>query len=132
MYSWIFDPVGFLSPFILGPKLLSQELSCIKLDWDDPVPKCMDTMWQKWFSNIGKISTLKFDRCIIPHEGFNSLEFHTFADMSTEAYTLVCFLCIVYQNEILVKYLFGKSRVQPMNCDWTVPHMELIATSLAA
>ena len=60
---------------------------------------------------IGKASTLKFDRYIIPREGYNSLEFYSFADASTEAYVAVCFLHIVYQDEILVKFLFGKSQV---------------------
>ena len=75
---------------------------------------------------------LKFDSCIISCDGYNSLEFHTFADASTEAYVVVCFLRIVYQDEILVNFLFGKSQVWPANCDWTVPRMELIAASLAA
>ena len=66
-------------------------------------------MWRKWFANIGKVSDIKFDRCIIPHEGYDSLGFHTFADASTEAYVVVCFCRIIYENEILVKFLFGKS-----------------------
>ena len=95
MYSRIFDPVGFLSPFILGPKLLIQELSRIKVDWDNPVPESVDTTWHKWFANIGKVSDLKFDRCIIPREGYDSLEFHTFVDASIEAYAVVCFCRII-------------------------------------
>ena len=45
---------------------------------------------------------------------------------------MVCFLRVIYPDEILVRFLFGISREQPANCDWTVPRMELIAASLAA
>ena len=38
IYSQVFDPLGFIQPFILRPKLLIQELSHLKLGWDDIVP----------------------------------------------------------------------------------------------
>ena len=38
IYSRIFDPLGFIKPFILGPRLLIQNLSRVKLGWDDDVP----------------------------------------------------------------------------------------------
>ena len=37
LYSRIIDPLGFIQPFILHPKLLIQELSCLKIGWDDVV-----------------------------------------------------------------------------------------------
>ena len=39
VYSRIFDPLGFIQPFILKPKLIIQELSRLKLLWDDDVPE---------------------------------------------------------------------------------------------
>ena len=35
----LFDPLGFLAPISLIPKMLMQELCRMKLDWDDPVPE---------------------------------------------------------------------------------------------
>ena len=37
IYSMIFDPLGFIQPFILKPKLLIQDLSRLKYAWDDEV-----------------------------------------------------------------------------------------------
>ena len=34
VYSSIFDPLGFIQPFILKPKLLIQDLSRLKCGWD--------------------------------------------------------------------------------------------------
>ena len=38
IYSRIFDPLGFIQPFILQPKLIIQELCRSELAWDDEVP----------------------------------------------------------------------------------------------
>ena len=66
IYSRIFDPIGFIQPFVLKPKLLIQELSRLKLDCDDVVSKNIEDEWQDWFLNIKNISQFSFDRCIIP------------------------------------------------------------------
>ena len=36
-YSRIFDPLGFIQPFVLHHKLIIQELSRLGLSWDDEV-----------------------------------------------------------------------------------------------
>ena len=38
VYSRIFDPLGFIQPFILKPKLIIQELSRLKLLLGDEIP----------------------------------------------------------------------------------------------
>ena len=37
--STVFDPLGFLSPFILNAKLITQDLWTINYEWDDPPGK---------------------------------------------------------------------------------------------
>ena len=111
--------------------MLIQELSRIKAGWDDPVPEDVNIKWRKWFNNIKKVGYFKFDRCVISCQNYDMLELHVFADASTEAYSVVCFCRITYRDKIMVKFLFGKNIVRPVNCDWTVPRMELIAASLA-
>ncbi|GBN34930.1 hypothetical protein AVEN_210912-1 [Araneus ventricosus] len=37
----IFDPVGFLGPFVLRVKLLMQEIWKLSLDWDDDLSECL-------------------------------------------------------------------------------------------
>ena len=38
VYSSIFDPLGLIQPFILKPKLLIQDPSCLKCGCDDKIP----------------------------------------------------------------------------------------------
>ena len=46
--SSIFDPLGFICPVALIPKLIMQSLYRMKLDWDDEIPEDLDKQWQSW------------------------------------------------------------------------------------
>ena len=43
--SSVSDPFGFVSPFILKAKMLFQELSQIKLGWDDAMTTDLREQW---------------------------------------------------------------------------------------
>ena len=43
--STIFNPLGFLSPFILTAKEILQDLCHIKLGWDDEIPAECTARW---------------------------------------------------------------------------------------
>ena len=45
VYSRIFDPLGFVQPIILQPKLIIQELCCLGLSWDDEVSVAVSKNW---------------------------------------------------------------------------------------
>ena len=42
--STVFDPLGFLSPFILPAKQITQEACRLKLRWDDKLPEELQTI----------------------------------------------------------------------------------------
>ena len=46
--STIFDPLGFLSPFILPAKQITQEACRLKLGWDDKLPQELTDRWEQW------------------------------------------------------------------------------------
>ena len=52
MASTIFDPLGFLSPVILHPKLLLQRLTREKLDWDDTIDQRAKKSGVRWYSGV--------------------------------------------------------------------------------
>ena len=60
----IFDPCGFLAPFVLEAKMLTQELTRMKLGWDEPIPRVEDEMWQFWEADQGKLSKFKVKRAL--------------------------------------------------------------------
>ncbi|PFX14081.1 hypothetical protein AWC38_SpisGene21795 [Stylophora pistillata] len=54
--SSVFDPFGFLGPFVLIGKEILQDLCRIKLGWDDKVPTEYREQWQRWLSDVLKLS----------------------------------------------------------------------------
>ena len=50
MVSQIYDPLGYIQPFILPVKRLMQELCVDKLGWDEEIPYNKSQVWSKWLS----------------------------------------------------------------------------------
>ena len=46
VYSRIFDPLGFIQPFILKLNLIIQELNRLKLLWDDDISESIKSDWR--------------------------------------------------------------------------------------
>ena len=46
--SSLFDPLGFMGPFILPVKVLLQELWRMGIQWDERVPEPLLTQWHRW------------------------------------------------------------------------------------
>ena len=130
----LFDPLGFLAPILLIPKLLIQNLFREKYDWDDPAPENLKNQWHQWLGELPNISSIFIDRCLKPVSGrtVSTVELHYFCDASESAYGAVC-LEIVRQNngKSDVSFVMGKSRVAPLKLV-TIPRLELCGAVLAA
>jgi len=86
--SSVYDPLGFLAPFILIGKQILQQLCRDKADWDEPIPDQARVKWEKWRSELLYIEELKIPRCFVPN-GFGeptSIELHHFSDASVDGY----------------------------------------------
>ncbi|KRY86668.1 hypothetical protein T4D_7219 [Trichinella pseudospiralis] len=55
----IFDPLGYLSPFLVKAK---------RIDWDTPLPKNMMKDWRDWIAEIPSISEIRLSRYLLPVE----------------------------------------------------------------
>ena len=62
----LFDPLGFLAPITLIPKLIMQELCRSKLDWDDQAPSDLVKRWEDWLQEMPLLSTAQISRCLKP------------------------------------------------------------------
>ena len=60
--SSIFDPLGMISPVILEPKLLIQELWKRNIDWDELIPLDILTRWNIWKQSIQNLNHVKIER----------------------------------------------------------------------
>lgn len=130
--SSLYDPVGFLAPFCLYPKLLLQDLCRKNNRWDDEIEDRERLKWQVWLNNLPHLSEFSINRCIIPQDFLNytDLQLHIFCDASELAYGAVAYLRIAVRNKVHCSFLLGKSRVAPIKVT-TIPRLELLAAVLA-
>ena len=127
--SSIFDPLGFLAPVMLEGKSMLQDLCCLSIGWDDPVPQETQVRWRDWKTRLQQLETLAVPRCYKP-EGFGTVEkaeLHNFSDASFKGYSQCSYLRLVNaEGRIHCCFLTGKSRVTPLK-KITVPRLELTA-----
>ncbi|GFU38964.1 integrase catalytic domain-containing protein [Nephila pilipes] len=58
----IFDPIGFLGPFIIRLKILFQELWAAEIDCDDKLPFYLDCKWQLRCSELKHLNNFEILR----------------------------------------------------------------------
>ena len=131
--SLVYDPLGFVAPFILNAKPILQDLCRKKLDWDDVIPEDIMRRWQAWLQELPKLEQVAIDRCFKPPNfgEVSSTQLHHFSDVSQQGYGAVTYLRITDRSgNTKCSFVMGKSRLAPMK-SVTVPIMELSAAVVA-
>ncbi|XP_073254422.1 uncharacterized protein [Porites lutea] len=125
--SSLFDPLGFLSPFILPMKVLLQELWRIGLQLDDSIPEPLLTQWRKWTESLSSVSDIKIPRwfrCSFP-AAIADIQLHYFSDTSKYGYAAVAYLRFVDdRGRVHCTLVIGKTRNTPLK-QWSVPRLDL-------
>ncbi|GAA48675.1 hypothetical protein CLF_101899 [Clonorchis sinensis] len=62
----LYEPLGFVAPFLLQPKRLLQRPCEKKFGWDECIDTAMETLWDCWQRDIQGVKTLGIPRCIMP------------------------------------------------------------------
>ena len=124
----VYDPMGFVSPFVLGGKRLFQELCRFKLGWDEPMPSEIKEQWGRWQKDLPQLKHLSIPRCIhTPEFEISSAQLHHFADASEYAYGAVSYLRLVNgTGQVSCSFMLAKSRLAPLKST-TIPRLELVA-----
>ena len=128
--SSIYDPLGFVAPFVLPAKAVLQDL-CRKQgqNWDKEIPESNLRRWNAWTKQLPLLKQLKVPRCL--QFSTDSMELHVFADASNTGYGAVVYLRSVDpEGQCNVSFVIGKSRLSPMK-PVTVPRLELTAAVTA-
>ena len=133
MTSSVYDPLGFIAPFVLPAKLILQDLCKKKLDWDDLIPEDDLKRWQTWLDELPKLEQFHIERCFKPRD-FGEVvlhQLHIFSDASQLAYGSAVYLRMVnVRGEVHCSFVMGKSRLAPLK-PITIPRMELSAAVLS-
>ena len=129
----LYDPLGFVCPIVLEPKLLFQQLCRQKFGWDVSISDPELEKWQRWLNRLQELSHVPIPRCFTPKnlKALKSIEIHNFADASSYAYAACSYLRLVDTgNNIFCAFVIAKSRLAPIKAV-SIPRLELTAAVLA-
>ena len=131
--SSIYDPLGFVAPFILPGRKIIQRLCQGEVKWDDPVSCDIRKDWKEWKSYLSILGDITVNRCF-KQSNFKSVKevtLHHFSDAFEEGYGLVSYLKFVdTENKIHCVFVMGKSRVARLKFV-PIPRLELTAAKLS-
>ena len=83
----LFDPTGFLAPFLLKPKLLLQVLWMLNFAWDQEVDDEHLKVWKRWLEAAKRVDEIKLDRCYnLFEKPAEEIRLHMFCDASKWAF----------------------------------------------
>jgi len=128
----IFDPLGFLSNFIIRARIIYQDIWRTEIGWDQEVPDTINDRWQDWIQELKKITGMEIPRCYSP--AFSTAlhrQLHIFCDASTEAYSVVCYFRFEHSGRFETAFVTGKAKVAPLK-SISVPRMELEAALMGS
>ncbi|XP_041947173.1 uncharacterized protein LOC121708505, partial [Alosa sapidissima] len=131
--SSVYDPLGFISPFVLTAKNILQDLCKQNYAWDKDLPDHYTQLWHEWMAGLSCIGELSVNRCFKPKNfgPITSAQLHHFSDASESGYGCVTYVRLSNSgHEVHTSFLMGKSRVAPLK-QTTMPRMELTAAVLA-
>ncbi|XP_071094674.1 uncharacterized protein [Haliotis cracherodii] len=131
--SSVYDPLGFVVPYVLIAKRLLQELCKKDLGWDEVIDEASLTIWLQWLKDLPRLDEIEVERCYKP-KGFGkiaSCQLHLFSDASEVGYGVVTYLRLSNEdNGVHCVLVMAKSRVAPLK-KMTIPRMELTAATVA-
>ncbi|XP_061757052.1 uncharacterized protein LOC133553168 [Nerophis ophidion] len=121
----VYDPLGFVAPFILIGKQILQTLCKDKVNWDDDLPDHILPRWEAWLRDLPKLAALKIPRSYSQDINVVQYELHNFSDASLEGYGACSYLRAISKEEkISCSLVMDKARVTPIK-QTTIPRLEL-------
>jgi hypothetical protein len=126
----VFDPLGFVSTFVVVAKILLQELWAKGYDWDDVILDEIGDKILRWFQQLGSLANLPVPRCLRQSKRDLTKRIITFVDASMQAYGAEVYLLCEYEDQTTTsRMIASKSEVAQLN-PVTVPRLELMGAIL--
>ncbi|XP_064635241.1 uncharacterized protein LOC135492615 [Lineus longissimus] len=134
VFSQIFDPCGFLAPFVFRAKLFVQELWRAGLDWDTPLDLQLEEKWRTWLDELTGLSKFRLQRWhpyLTPEA--SDIQLHIFSDASELGFAAVAF--VRYEpddSQIECSLLAAKTSLAPIKPSFSIPRLELQGAVMAS
>ncbi|XP_041463438.1 uncharacterized protein LOC121414350 [Lytechinus variegatus] len=127
----VFDPLGFVSPFLVRAKIGMQKLWEKGYEWDEKLPEEDQKWWIAFFKEMKELSEVRIARSLTPATAVNNPILCVFADASQDAFGSCIYLRWQLEGGTYeVRFVVAKSRVAPLK-KLTMPRLELQAAVLA-
>ncbi|KAL1268410.1 hypothetical protein QQF64_033773 [Cirrhinus molitorella] len=129
----VYDPLGFLAPYILTGKRVLQEMCKQGVGWDEPVPSHLKPKWDTWLHDLENLHKVQIPRCFISEKigKIQKIELHHFSDASSAGYGQCSYIRIVADEQVHCALVMGKARVAPTKV-FSIPRLELTAATVSA
>nr|CAA09069.1 polyprotein [Drosophila melanogaster] len=124
----LFDPAGWLAPFIVRAKIFMQEIWLQELGWDENVPNDLFQRWLNFLQSYSVFEQIRIPRWLSFHPDFK-VEHHGFCDASQKAYGAAIYVRGEVGSAIMVQLLTAKTRVAPVKTV-SLPRLELCGALL--
>lgn len=142
LVAQIFDPIGFLCPSTLLPKMMLQKAWIKEKKWDEAWDEGETAEFRIWVEELAMVSKIQIPRFAFrpfgcagqEEEGF---QLHLFCDASNGGYAAVAFIRIENDSGVEIQFLMARSRVSPLekkkkSKKVTIPRLELLACVIGA
>jgi len=111
----VFDPIGFLCPTTIQPKLIFQQLWGDEVGWDEDLQPPVAKKFLQWYEQLPELEKIQIPRNTTNGNSSKSTwQLHTFCDASKDAYAAVVFLRTDNGAEVSVQLFMAKARVTPV------------------
>lgn len=129
----VFDPLGFLAPFLLLGKKILQEMCQKGIRWDEQLPAELKPQWESWLNDLDKLQKLQIPRCFAPENlgKVQRIELHHFSDASSQGYGQCSYIRVVMEDKVHCSLVIGKARVGPSKVV-TISRLELTAAVVSS
>ena len=105
--SAVYDPLGIVAPFILGGRMILQNLRRLEVNWDEEIPMDQKQLLFSWLDEFQNLSRVQLSRRYVP-QSFGrvvNLELHHFSDACEAGLGVASYLRWTNDN-IVFKFLF--------------------------
>ncbi|XP_034946178.1 uncharacterized protein [Chelonus insularis] len=127
----LYDPLGFLAPFIVRAKILLQDIWLDKLSWNEPAPDHIISKWNSVRSELSHVSDLSIPRWLKITQK-STVELHGFSDASQLAMAAVVYVRSTHPDHGTCSTIVClKSKVAPLK-KMSISRLELTAALLFA
>ena len=107
----VYDPLGFLTAYLMLGKILIQEIWMNGTDWDVEISEPLKIRAQNWVEQQKNLDKIRVKRTLIEKGG--KIQIHVFCDASKDAYGAVSYIREIEKNDDNTNIIAAKGKVCP-------------------